>query len=157
MTRIFSPALRAILALVVLALLLAAASVHAAEPQHSVDEQRMVGTWYGEFAPQPNAPVQRFITIRKADGTFTLQARIYEGGKMAAEARNAGLWGISNGMYFTVTTQVNGKRSDPKLPEAINAYLVQSIDANRFEYVHFASGRKFVVTRIEDGKATLAD
>lgn len=124
---------------------------------HSTDEQALVGTWYGEFLPEVNAPLQRFITVRKADGTFTLHARMYQNDKLIGEARNNGLWGISNGIYFTVTTEVNGVRSDPKLPQAINAYLVKSVKADRFEYVHFATGRDFVVTRVDPAKAQLPD
>ncbi len=127
------------------------------EVARSADEQRLVGTWYGEFTPGGNAPMQRFITTRKADGTFSLRARMYQGSKMVAEARNSGLWGISNGMYFTVTTEVNGTRSDPKLPEAINAYLVQTLKPDWFQYVHFASGRQFVVVRVDADKARLPD
>ena len=138
-------------------LVAAALAASAVAAQHSDFEEKMVGTWYGEFAPEANAPLQRFLTTRKDDGTFTLQARVYQGNKLVAEARNAGLWGVSNGMYFTVTTEVNGTRSDPKVPEAINAYLVQSMQADRFEYVHFATGRRFVVTRVDGATARLPD
>ena len=85
------------------------AAAQPAQPSHSPDEQAMVGTWYGEFLPEVSAPLQRFITVRKADGTFTLHARMYQNDKLIGEARNSGLWGISNGIYFTVTTEV--KRS----------------------------------------------
>src|SRR4051794_9334809 len=89
---------------------IAAIGAHSAEPERSADERSMVGTWYGEFLPSMGAPLQRFITTRMADGTFTLHARIYQGDKAIADARNAGLWGVSNGIYFTVTTEVNGVR-----------------------------------------------
>lgn len=135
----------------------ASMGAQAAEPAHSAQEQSLVGTWYGEFLPEVGAPFQRFITTRNVDGSFAVQARVYQNNKLVAQTRNAGLWGVSNGMYFTVTTEVNGVRSDPKLPEAINAYLVKSIDASRFEYVHFATGRNFVVTRIDPAKAQLPD
>lgn len=141
---------------VLVAVLAASACLASAQIGPSA-EQRMAGTWFGEFTAGPSATTQRFITTRRADGTFTLEARIYEGGKVVAEARNAGLWGISNGMYFTVTTEVNGQRSDPKLAEAINAYLVRTLEADRFDYVHVASGRHFSVRRVEPGQAKLPD
>jgi hypothetical protein len=146
-------ALRAAFAL----MLVASFGADADEVAHSPDEQALVGTWYGEFLPELNAPLQRFITVRKADGTFTLHARMYQNDKLIGEAKNNGLWGISNGIYFTVTTEVNGVRSDPKLPQAINAYLVKSVKPDRFEYVHFATGRDFVVTRVDPAKARLPD
>lgn len=141
----------------VLALALAAAfPATALAQERSAAEQKLVGRWMGEFSPGPDAPVQRFITTRAADGTFTILARMYQGGKLTAEVRNAGLWGVSNGLYFTVTTEVNGNRSDVKLPEAVSAYLVQKVEANRFEYVHVASGSRFVVNRT-DAQARLPD
>jgi hypothetical protein len=130
---------------------------HVAAQDRSVAEERMAGTWYGEFSAGGPAPSQRFLTTRRADGTFTLQARMYEGGKVVAEARNGGMWGISNGMYFTVTTEINGAPSDAKRPDAINAYLVKSVDADRFEYVHVATGNRFVVTRVDPARARLPD
>ncbi|HTH77777.1 MAG TPA: hypothetical protein VL593_02280 [Ramlibacter sp.] len=147
--------LRAVFAIALFSLAFAAPTF--AQAAHSPEEQAMVGTWYGEFLPEVNAPLQRFITVRKADGTFTLHARMYQNDKLIGEARNSGLWGISNGIYFTVTTEVNGVRSDPKLPQAINAYLVKSLKPDRFEYVHFATGRDFVVTRVDPEKAQLPD
>jgi hypothetical protein len=142
---------------VLIVVLAAPARAQPAEVTHSPDEQKMVGTWYGEFMPEVGAPLQRFVIVRKVDGTFTILARIYKDNKLIGETRNAGLWGISNGIYFTVTTEVNGVRSDPKLPQAINAYLVKSLQTDRFDYVHFASGRSFTVTRVDPAKASLPD
>jgi len=130
---------------------------NAAGQDHSTGETRLVGTWYGEFSPNASSPVQRFITTRRVDGTFDLQARMYQDNKMVGEARNNGMWGLSNGMYFTVTTEVNGKPSDPKRPEAVNAYLVKSLEADRFSYVHVASGGQFTVTRVDPASARLPD
>lgn len=159
MTNFLWPMLRAWCAIVLVAM----AATNAVAQEQSIAEQRMVGTWYGEFAPSANSPVQRaitvqrFITVRRADGTFTLQARMYQGDKKVAEARNSGMWGISNGMYFTVTTEVNGMPSDAKRPEAINAYLVKALDPNRFDYMHVASGSQFTVTRTDPANARLPD
>lgn len=150
--------LRAVFAIALFGFACAApAPAQPVQTAHSPEEDAMVGTWYGEFLPEVAAPLQRFITVRKADGTFTLHARMYQNDKLIGEARNTGLWGISNGIYFTVTTEVNGVRSDPKLPQAINAYLVKSLKTDRFEYVHFATGRDFVVTRVDPAKAHLPD
>lgn len=123
----------------------------------SESEQLMVGTWYGEFAPDPSKPVQRFITTRNADGSFALHARLYDHGKVIGELRNRGIWGVSNGMYFTVTTEVNERKTDPRIPDVINAYLVQVLAGNDFEYVHVASGNRFKVARVPPGTARLPD
>jgi hypothetical protein len=129
----------------------------AAAQKHSDAESRAVGTWYGEYQPAPRQALQRFITTRSADGTFVLHARMYDNGRLVADLRNSGLWGVSNGMYFTVTTEVNDRRTEARTPEVINAYLVQKLDGDDFEYVHVASGNRFRVKRVEAGSVRLPD
>lgn len=120
-------------------------------------EKHAVGTWYGEFPPAPRKTVQRFLTVREPDGSFTVHARLYENGKLVNELRNRGLWGVSNGMYFTVTTEVNGRKTEARTPDVINAYLVQKLEGDDFEYVHVASGNRFRVQRVEPGSVRLPD
>jgi hypothetical protein len=141
--------------LLLLAAVFFSANAMAGAPSES--ERLMAGTWYGEFAPTPKKAVQRFVTTRNADGSFTLHARLYEDGKVVSDLRNRGLWGISNGIYFTVTTEVNGQKTEPRHPEVINAYLVQSLGADVFEYVHVASGNRFRVMRVDPATAKLPD
>lgn len=125
--------------------------------QQAGQEKLAVGTWYGEYAPAPNQPLQRFIVTRLADGSFSLQARLYEKGKIVSDLRNRGLWGISNGMYFTVTTEVNGERTDFKNPGVTHPYLVRTLSQGEFEYQHIPSGNKFRVVRVDPATARLPD
>lgn len=131
----------------------AATAVHA----QSREEQLAAGAWYGEFSAGADKPVQKFITVRNADGSFSLQARMYEKGKAVSEVRNQGLWGVSNGMYFTVTTTVNGQGTNKRSSDVVNAYLLQRLSADEFEYQHVASGNSFRVTRIDSSKVRLPD
>ena len=115
-------------------------TAHTAALAASAQEAAATGRWFAEYAPNPQAPVQRFIMQRNPDGTFTLQSRMYAQGKMVGELRNAGLWGISNGLFFTVTTEVNGQKTDTKNPETVNPYLVRTLDKQRFVYQHIPTG-----------------
>ncbi len=117
-------------------------------PAPSAAEAMLVGTWLGAFQPQPGAPLQRFLTTRRADGTYTLVARMYEEGKPPSELVNSGLWGVSNGLYFTVTTEIDGVRTDSRNPVMINAYLVGELQPDAFGYQHVLSGYRFQVTRV---------
>lgn len=123
----------------------------------SAQEQLAVGTWYGEFSAGAGQPVQRFINTRLADGTYALVARMYDKGKPTAELRNRGLWGISNGLYFTITTEINGQRVDPAKADVAQPYLVQSLNGTSFEYAHIGSGNRFRVTRVDPATARLPD
>jgi hypothetical protein len=123
----------------------------------SEQEKTAVGTWYGEFSSGADKPLQRFLSTRQPDGTYVLQARLYEKGKPTTELRNKGLWGISNGLYFTVTTEVNGLRTDFKSPEVSNPYLVRALGPEVFEYQHIPSGNLLRAIRVDPEKARLPD
>jgi hypothetical protein len=114
----------------------------------SADESTLVGTWLGEYAPAPGAPVQRFLTKRAPDGTFTLVSRMYEAGKAPTELVNTGIWGISNGMYFTVTSSVNGMPTNTRNPETISPYLVRELQKDSFTFQHVLTGVLLKVSRV---------
>ena len=137
------------------ALLLALCGAAAAAP--SEQEALATGTWYGEFSAGLGQPLQRFLTTRSADGTFTLVARLYEQGRATSQLQNKGLWGVSNGMYFTVTTEIDGERTDPRNGDLVNPYLVRSLVAGTFEYQHIPSGRVFRATRVDPAITRLPD
>lgn len=121
---------------------------HALAGPPSADETTLVGTWLGEYSPAPGAPVQRFLTKRAADGTFTLVARMYEAGKAPTELVNTGIWGISNGMYFTVTSSVNGTPTNTRNPETISPYLVRDLQNDTFTFQHVLTGVLLKVSRV---------
>ena len=114
----------------------------------SADEVTLTGTWLGEYRPMPNAPVQRHLTTRNADGTFTLTARMYEPGKTPSELVNTGIWGVSNGMYFTVTTAVNGTPTNTRNPETISPYLVRDLQKDSLSFQHVLSGVVLKAARV---------
>ncbi|MDO9403239.1 MAG: hypothetical protein Q7T87_04350 [Polaromonas sp.] len=117
--------------------------------QVSFAERALVGTWYGESgATGPaGAQLQRFLTTRRPDGTYSLEVRTYENGKPTIQLANTGLWGISNSLFFTITTEVNGQRTAIREPAYTAAYLVRGITGNEFVYQHIASGRELRVVR----------
>jgi hypothetical protein len=138
------------------ALVLAFAACVPAALASSDQESLAIGTWYGEVST-PGQPLQRFLTSRAPNGTFVLQTRLYDKGRAISELRNSGLWGISNGMYFTFTTEVNGKQTDSSRSEMTNPYLVRSLNATSFEYQHIPSKGIFRVIRVDPATARLPD
>lgn len=120
-------------------------------------EALAVGTWYGEFSASADQPLQRFLTTRSADGTYALVARMYDKGRATSELRNKGLWGISNGLYFTVTTEIDGRRTDARTANVSNPYIVRNLAGGSFEYQHIPSSRVFRVMRVDPATARLPD
>lgn len=140
-----------------LALTAATAGAIAVAAPLSEQEKLLVGTWYGEFQPSVEKPIQRFLMTRKEDGSFELHARLYERGKSSGEMRNKGLWGVSNGMYFTLTTEAAGKPTDLRMAEVSNPYVVRSLSGDTFVYQHIPSGNQFRVVRVDPSSAKLPD
>lgn len=118
--------------------------------QASYAERALTGAWYGESAASgaTAAQLQRFLTTRRPDGTYSLEVRTYENGKPTVKLTNNGLWGISNGLFFTVITEVNGQRTVIREPSYSAAYLVRGITGNEFVYQHIGTGRELRVVRV---------
>lgn len=134
---------------IVLGFALATGIFNSAEAEPLSDaEVGLTGTWLGEFRPSPDQPLQRFLTTRRADGTFEILARLYDPKKPVQEVLNSGLWGISNGLYFTVTTAINGSKTDVKSPDTVNSYVVQSLKPGEFSYRHLLSDYSFQVRKV---------
>ncbi|RZJ15260.1 MAG: hypothetical protein EOO54_18720 [Haliea sp.] len=127
----------------------ASAATSSGAARASFPEQALTGSWYGESGASTvaGAQTQRFLTTRRADGTYSLEVRTYEMGKPTVKLTNTGLWGISNSLFFTLTTEVNGQRTAIREPAYTSAYLVRSITANEFVYQHIASGKELRVVR----------
>lgn len=111
-------------------------------------ESSLVGTWYGEFTH--GLPVQRFLVTRHADGSFTMQAKVYESGAVAFEIHSAGRWGVSNGLYAVVTTEqsVLPPQANAQPQEVVSLYEVQALEPDRFSYRHALSQRVFHARRV---------
>lgn len=110
-------------------------------------EKAVTGSWYGETGPA-SAPTQRFITTRRADGSFTLELRTYTPGKPTLTISNSGVWSISNGLFLTVVTRVNGRPVNAREAIFTSAYAVRSISGNEFQYQHVLTGTELKVVRV---------
>ncbi|HVR54885.1 MAG TPA: hypothetical protein VMS38_34510 [Pseudorhodoferax sp.] len=102
-------------------------------------ERALQGVWTWEYQPEGGA-LQRFLLERRADGTFTLLSRSYAAGRASTELLNAGLWGVSNGLYFTVTTEVNGQRVNVRDSALYNPYVIVGLQGDVLRYRHLPTG-----------------
>lgn len=118
------------------------------QPHTSTAEQILVGTWFGE-AVLPGTPetLQQFLATRRADGSYTLEVRNYQEGRMRQRLVNSGVWSISNGIFVTLTTDIEGKKTTLSDPSFTQVFAVRGLTANEFRYQHLASGREIRVVR----------
>lgn len=120
-------------AVVTMALALALGSVAA-------KAQDLTGRWYGEG--YQGRIYLHWITERMPGGFFAVEFRQYEECRLVREQKESGRWSFKDGLYSTVTTEINGKSvafSDD--------YIVDSLEADVFRYHHREKGMSFVARR----------
>lgn len=116
-----------------------ASSPRLAQPAPSAAEAALQGVWAWELTA-PGGALSRFLIQRRPDGNFTLISRTYAAGRATAELVNGGLWGVSNGLYFTVTTEVNGQRVDTRDSALYNPYVILALEGDVLRYRHLPTG-----------------
>lgn len=106
----------------------------------SAAELALQGVWIWDYQPTEGGPLQRFLLERRADGSFTMVSRSYTAGRATSQLVNAGLWGVSNGLYFTVTVQVDGQRVNMRDSALYNPYVIVGLQGEELRYVHLPTG-----------------
>ena len=116
------------------------ASIHAANGAHQADESqraKVIGHWYGDN-PIREGGKQLELTDLTENGTYTTQYRIIERSGSVRTGTEAGLWGVSGSIYFTITqAYVHGEiasPADPTSASVYNAYEVTQLDDKTFRY-----------------------
>jgi hypothetical protein len=115
--------------------------------QLSPAEAALQGVWTWELSAGDGA-VSRFLIQRRADGQFTLIARTYQPGRPTTELANGGLWGVSNGLYFTVTTQINGQRIGTRDSALYNPYVIVALEGDVLRYLHLPTGMEIRTRKV---------
>jgi hypothetical protein len=122
----------------------------------SVNRAQLIGKWLGESNVSDGSKVRELID-RHADGTFVVYFHFAENGK-DREQTEAGYWGISGGIYFTLTrTMKDGARFVPvnvKDPTYYDAYKALSLSPSEFVYKSLASGEQFSVKRVGEDSSS---
>lgn len=119
----------------------------AAQPGPSAAEVALRGVWAWEYTA-PGGELSRFLMQRRPDGTFTLLSRTYRTGRPSTELVNGGLWGVSNGLYFTVTTEVNGQRVSTRDSALYHPYIILALEGDVLRYLHLPSGTEFRTRKV---------
>jgi hypothetical protein len=117
----------------------------------SVNRAQLIGRWVGESKVKNGGPTVKTLSERRADGTFVVQFRMEGGGKVREQVE-AGLWGFSGGIYFTLTRAIkHGARFDPvDATDAsfYDAYKALVISPSEFSYRSLSTGAEFKVKKV---------
>ena len=120
------------------------------------DRDRLVGRWMGEAADSAGR-VLKWTTQRNADGSYRTDF-VRTMGEDARESQiEVGVWGLAGGIYFTaVRAYLQGDKlaqADTTDPDLYDAYQVEQIGADAFEYTDLRTKRKIRVVKLPDAPA----
>lgn len=113
----------------------------------------MMGRWLGE-ADTKDGKHSKWLMERRLDGSYTVKFQLFQASKKVLEQIEVGVWGISAGIYFTMTREmIEGMESRPvdtTLATYYDAYDVLSLDDSTFRYRSRESGDVFTVKKVAD-------
>ncbi len=111
-------------------------------------------------APQitPDPDRDRLTTQRNADGSYRTDFVRIDNEDSRDSQIEVGVWGLAGGIYFTaVRAYLHGgqlKQADTTDPDLYDAYQVEKITAEFFEYKDLRSNRRIRVVKLPDQPAT---
>jgi hypothetical protein len=110
----------------------------------------MIGRWYGE-AKLEGGGDRMWLAERFPDGSFQIDFvfRTPHGDENQTEV---GLWGISAGVYFTITKgwieQGVLQPASPEDASFYDAYEILELTERTFRYRHFGTGRSYHLRKV---------
>ncbi len=116
-----------------------------------VRREMLVGKWYAEN-PTKEGQIRKSLIERRLDGTFTVQFQLYENEKKVLDQVEAGYWGISNYIYFTITREmlsgVKFRPVDTKNATFYDGYNILELTHQFFRYTSLETSTEYIVERV---------
>lgn len=125
------------------------------QPDTSQEQQRsrLVGKWFGD-ARTKDGGRRLQITQRAPNGTYKVTFRVFEPSGQTWEQSEVGFWGVSGGVYFTITKGwVDGdsfSEANPTDASLNDAYQIVELTQDRFIYRALQSGNEYSLSRVAD-------
>lgn len=121
------------------------------------DRDRLIGRWMGE-AEDASGRTLKWTTQRNADGSYRTDFVRIDNEDSRDSQIEVGVWGLAGGIYFTaVRAYLHGgqlKQANTTDPDLYDAYQVEKITAEFFEYKDLRSNRRIRVVKLPDQPAT---
>jgi len=111
----------------------------------------MIGKWYGS-QPTKDGGLRKEIVERSAQGTYKITFRVYDKEGKFKEQSEAGHWGVSGPVYFTIfrgwIKDNKLSPSNPSDPYNYDAYKIIKLNSEVFEYENYSTGNKYVIKKV---------
>ncbi|WP_445364935.1 hypothetical protein ACJJJB_11410 [Microbulbifer sp. ANSA001] len=113
----------------------------------------MLGKWYGS-QPTKDGGKRQEIVERFPQGTYKITFRTYDKDGKIKEQTEAGQWGVSGPVYFTIfrgwVEDNHLSPSNPADPFNYDAYRIIKLDNEMLEYESYSSGNKYVIKKVSN-------
>ena len=104
-----------------------------------------VGYWYGDGYEPALKSLTQFITHYGADGSFSVEFRIYRNCELIFDQHEAGTWSLASDRLLRIDTAlVNGM----PIPHS-DDYAIEELTAEHSRYVGKATGVEYRVKRVD--------
>ncbi|MFZ5564161.1 MAG: lipocalin family protein [Thermodesulfobacteriota bacterium] len=122
----------------------------AAVSSNTVESARIVGMWFGTHQQDEIDGDIQTLSRFNSDGTFVIEFRVIQDGKLVGEQVESGTWKLKDGVKTLVTTHINGY---PLSKEEIitDAYYIHKLTNTEQHYEHIKTGAKFNAVRVDEG------
>lgn len=118
-----------------------------------IQRSLLVGKWFGD-AETKEGGRRLQITYRAPDGTYKVTFRFFEPSGQMWEQSEVGFWGVSGGVYFTITKGwLDGEQfseADPTDASLNDAYQILELTQEQFRYRALQSGNEYSLSRVVD-------
>jgi hypothetical protein len=124
-----------------------------APADHQARRNLLIGNWYGEAATK-DGQFRKALMNRRADGTYTVKFQLFKNQTKTIEQVEAGLWGISGNIYFTITREMlEGETFTPVQTDDAtyyDAYKIAELTPEAFRYTNQDTGDEFLAKKVSD-------
>ncbi len=117
-----------------------------AGPAAALDGQVLPGRWYGEKYYERVHQDMRWITERRANGTFITEVRVYEGCRQTGGYVFSGTWSFDGRIY---TSRIRDDGDDAV--DRIATYEITQLSDRSMAYVHRESGLRYTAEKVGPG------
>ncbi|MGQ0801985.1 MAG: hypothetical protein ACT4NL_17960 [Pseudomarimonas sp.] len=111
-----------------------------------MQRQLLIGEWEST-TKLSGGGVQTARSENRVDGTFTITFSNSGAPELPSEQTEVGMWGVSGGVYFTITTGfINDGQFTPARmsnPAYYDSYRILHLDESKFDFENLSSGHRF--------------
>jgi hypothetical protein len=106
------------------------------------------GRWVGQYSVEGEPGTFHYVIERKKDGTYVLERKQIDSGKILFQGSEAGKWFVEDGAYKIKTEKVDGKQADARDMSNYQAYAIERVAVDSIALKHALSNTQISEKRV---------